>query len=365
MNVLIIAPLPPPLTGNSLPIKFLHDDLIKQKNNVTTINLNKKKYVNGLFSLDRIGEIISILVKVWRNKNDKDLIYLTVAESFLGNLRDIFIYIICFNKLDKIIIHMLGGAAMKDILTPSNKLQFKINKFFKSRLGGVIVEGQAQADSFVNVIDNKKIHINPNFAEDFLFTTEAQVHQNFSNLDTLRIIFLSNHLEGKGHIELVEGYGAVSPELQKKIKIDFVGNFPSEIEQNIFKDKIQPFTNIKYHGPLSGQAKKDIYTQAHVFCMPTYYPYEGQPFCILEAYATGCMVVTTNHSGIGQVFKNNKNGYEVEKKSISSVSSTLEKMANNKENLVHFALNNLREAEQVYNSREYLIKMRNIIKTIN
>ena len=66
---------------------------------------------------------------------------------------------------------------------------------------------------------------------------------------------------------------------------------------------------------MNGTQKKDLYSNAHIFCLPTYYPWEGQPFCILEAYAAGCVVITTNHSGISQVFKDGINGIEVEKKS--------------------------------------------------
>ena len=52
--------------------------------------------------------------------------------------------------------------------------------------------------------------------------------------------------------------------------------------------------------------------------MPTYYPYEGQPISIIEAYAMGCVVISTNHSGIPYIFSD-KNGFIVEKNSISSL----------------------------------------------
>ena len=73
--------------------------------------------------------------------------------------------------------------------------------------------------------------------------------------------------------------------------------------------------------------RRSLFAAAHVFCLPTYYPYEGQPLSILEAYASGCVVVTTNHSGIRDVFKPEENGYEVEKKSAESIAQVLTKIA--------------------------------------
>ncbi|MBW8003473.1 MAG: glycosyltransferase family 4 protein, partial [Planctomycetes bacterium] len=70
----------------------------------------------------------------------------------------------------------------------------------------------------------------------------------------------------------------------------------------------------------------DLYRSSQVFCLPTYYRYEGQPISIIEAYASGCVVVTTDQGGIGDIFKNNKNGYEVEKESIEDLVDKLEKI---------------------------------------
>ena len=46
---------------------------------------------------------------------------------------------------------------------------------------------------------------------------------------------------------------------------------------------------------------------------------EGQPISILEAMATGNIVLTTRHAGIPDIFQNETNGYYVEKNNSNSI----------------------------------------------
>jgi glycosyltransferase involved in cell wall biosynthesis len=293
-----------------------------------------------------------------------DIIYLTIAESFLGNLRDIIIYFILRKKLSKTIIHLLGGAGMKNILKPSKKIQFLINQYYIKLLGAVIVEGQAQANSFLNIITDKKIHIIPNFAEDFLFADENAIRKKFENTVTLKILFLSNMLFGKGHIELLEAYLSLNKEIRRNIQLDFAGSFENIADKTEFLQKIQNEENIIYHGAVMGQKKKDLFHQAHVFCLPTYYPYEGQPFSIVEAMASGCAVVTTNHSGIGNIFKDKINGFEVEKKSVKSIIKVIKEVKEHRQLLLEFAINNYNQTKVKHTKSAFLSNINSIFEGI-
>jgi len=212
MRILFIAPVPPPVTGQSLACKVLFEEIIK-KNTVEIVNLSKSGFKQGINSIDRIFEVFGITLKVWRNKNRTDVIYLTIAESIAGNIKDLVIYLICFRRLDSMIIQMLGGAGMRSILEKKGIL-CKLNKFFISRVRGVIVEGESQAFTFSKLINRDKIHIVPNFAEDFLFLNENDVRNKFTNIYPLKILFLSNLLFGKGHNELVDAYLSLNDEIK-------------------------------------------------------------------------------------------------------------------------------------------------------
>jgi glycosyltransferase involved in cell wall biosynthesis len=149
---------------------------------------------------------------------------------------------------------------------------------------------------------------------------------------------------------------------QKNIKINFVGGFENENSKKKFLKKIENNSGITYLGKfIDGKEKRDLYCKSHVFCLPTYYPYEGQPISILESYATGCVVITTNHSGIPFIFKNNKNGFIVEKKSVTSLTDVLKKILSNKGNLKNIAFYNRDEAYEKYRTYTYQNKILKIL----
>ncbi len=359
MRILFIAPIPPPINGQSKASKVLHDALVID-NEIHTVNLSKNSLKNGFDSIQRAFDVFRILIEVWKNNNNNDIIYLSLAESFLGNLRDIFIYSILYKSRHKIFVHMLGGAGMREILNGKG-IQQKINSFFINKIAGVLVEGSVNFEAFSKVIPKNKIHIVPNFAEDFLFLSDDEIKTKFENKELIQILFLSNLLPGKGYNELADAYISLDENLKKQVKITYVGGFESVESEKEFLDKIKKQDNISYIGKfIDGENKRELYSKSHVFCLPTYYPFEGQPISILEAYATGCVVVTSNHSGIPFVFTDKKNGFMVEKKSISSIQIAIENVVKQKGNLEIIALNNKNEAVEKYRTSIYQSTILNV-----
>ena len=98
MKILFIAPLPPPITGQSLASKVFLDELVKS-HTVEVINLSKESYKHGVTSFKRIIQVVALLKEVLHKRENADIIYFTISESFAGNLKDILIYLICFKSL--------------------------------------------------------------------------------------------------------------------------------------------------------------------------------------------------------------------------------------------------------------------------
>jgi glycosyltransferase involved in cell wall biosynthesis len=363
MKILFIAPLPPPITGHSFASKIFLDYLVKY-HQVQIVNLSKESFKSGFNSIERIIQIIKIFWEIWYKKRGVDTIYFTISESIAGSIKDLFIYFICFGSLDKMIIHLHGGAGMKEIMLNSNKIHYKINKYFISRLYGVVVLGKSHYDIYSSIFKKDKIYIVPNFASDELFLDNEEIIDKFKNLQPIRILFLSNFIEGKGYNELIEAYSLLDDNIKNNLIIDFAGGFESENQKNNFLQKVEKIAQFRYHGIVSGIEKKELFKSAHIFCLPTYYSYEGQPITILEAYASGCVVITTNHSGIHDIFCDKLNGFEVEKRSSNSIKNAIKQITIENDKLLPIALFNRAIAHKEFRTSIYCTALLRIIEEV-
>ncbi len=360
VNVLFIGPLPEPLTGHSLACQVFLDELRKH-HHVEVVNLSKSGFKNGVDSLGRIVQVLRILGAVWRRQATADVIYFTVSESFAGNLKDLVIYLLCFRRLGRMVIHLHGGAGLRGIMLGNAGPQRWVNEFFVRRLNGAIVLGKRHADVFARALPATKIHIVPNFAEDYLFAPPEIIDRKFQCTNPLRILYLSNLIPGKGYLELVDAFCGLDARAQASVTLDLAGGFASERDKRAFLDGIDGVAGIRYHGVVQGQSKRALLHQAHLFCLPTYFPYEGQPISLLEAYASGCAVLTTDHSGIRDVFEPETNGYEVAKGSVVSLRMALEKALANPERLRAMAARNLQAAQREYRESRFKTNVMRIV----
>lgn len=361
MKVLFIAPLPPPTNGQSLAAETFLKRLAT-RHEVRIVNMAKVRPMTLWLKVKRSFEVVHILADTFRQRKGIDVVYLTVSESIFGNIKDLIIYLICYRHLKVMFIHMLGGAGMKKIIEQGG-VQSALNRFFMKQLRGVIVEGQAQAATFSAVVPAGRIHVIPNFAEESLFVTEDDVRRKFGKMQPLNILFLSNLIYGKGHQELADAYISLDDDMKANVNIVFVGGFESAKDKDIFLNKIKEERGLIYYSSfVSGDEKKALYCKAHIFCLPTYYPYEGQPISILEAYATGCVVITTKHSGIPDVFCNRVNGFFVEKRSANAIKFVIEDMVHNQDGLLNTALANRKIALEKYRTSIFASAMMKVIE---
>jgi glycosyltransferase involved in cell wall biosynthesis len=359
MQILYIAPLPPPLTGHSLVSQVFFDHL-KERHQVKLVNFNKDSFVEGLSSFKRVFEVIDILRQVRKGQRNADVIYLTISESFLGNLKDLVIYLLCYKKLNCIYIHLHGGS-IKKLLWDKNYLLFMLNKKLIKNLGGVIITGESHNEVFQDFVSRNNLYIVPNFAQDYLFISDYEIEEKYLQINKIKILFVSNMIEKKGYLELTNAFIKLNHDLKEHIQIDFAGKFETEKQENDFLSLISSYPNLFYHGVVENEKKKKLFNSAHVFALPTGF-FEGQPVSILEAYASGCFVITTGQNGILDIFTNNINGYQFADLYSDSIKEVLEKLILSKDLLKLVSLRNLQIAKLKYNKDIFNNSMTSILE---
>lgn len=354
MKILYIAPLPPPINGQSLVSEVFLEELSK-KYEVKVVNTSKILTSEKFYLFKRIGEVIKLISKIWRLRKGNSHIYVTISESFAGNIKDIITYLCLINHLSKIIIHVHGGSLKKELWS-KHPILFYINRIFIKRFEAIIISGLAHINIFENLIDLNKIHIIPNFAPNQLFILEEEFDEKFKNIFPLRILYISGLRERKGYLDLFNSFNLLPDELKNQIRIDFAGAFISDLEKTSFLNKISGIEQIQYHGIIDNTKKTEFFINAHIFCLPTNY-FEGQPISIIEAYASGCVVITTNLGGTKDIFIDNLNGYQIESNNPTSISSQIESCISLPEKLKNIASFNRKLALEKFRSETFTSTM--------
>ncbi len=367
MRILFIGPLPEPVTGQSLACQVLLEEL-EQNHLVDVIDINKNSLKSGVAGgrLGRVLEVLGFGWQAWRLSRHCDIVYFTISESVAGNLKDVLIYCACAGRLRRMTVHLHGGAGMK-VLLRDKPLLAKLNRYFWKRMGAVVLLGQRHLPLMNGLPDEwreKSIHCIPNFAQDYLFRSPAEIDAKFRAPGCLRIVFLSNMIPAKGHEELLAAYCSLNTTEQSQIHLEFAGAFESSAARDAFLNRILKFPKVSYLGVVGGASKADLLGRAHVFCLPTYYPYEGQPISILEAYASGCAVITTDHSGIFDVFVPEICGLTVEPKSVNSLTSALRRCLADRAMLHEQAHHNRQLAQERYRVSTYTSRLLSVLSKL-
>ena len=345
MRMLLIVPLPPPITGHSMASQLLADSLIAS-HETAVVNLSEGSLHDGRVTLRRVREVAKVLLAVWRRRRWADAIYFTISESRAGNLKDLFIYLLCTGRLRRMFVHLHGGTIGRELFD-RHPVWRTVNASFIRRLGGVIISGPSHSGIFAGMVDRRRMHVVPNSAEDELFVAERDVVEKFRNPSPLRVLYISGMAPAKGYLDLAEAWFSLAPEVRRGIQLDFAGRFESEPDRARFEARIAGAEGIRYHGIVDAEHKRRLFAEAHVFCLPTRM-LEGQPISILEAYASGCAVITTGQPGIRDVFTDGVNGFEIPLGSSGGLADVLAKAPEVADLLRNMAVANRRTAEERY-----------------
>lgn len=360
-KLLFVAPLPPPTDGQSKASAEALKAFLELGWSIDILNIGRSRIKRSVSTeIRRVLDVFIFLFKILKYSRKSDVIYISLSESYLGNIKDLLIYLLLWGKLKYVTVHMLGGTGMDKLLN-KNRITSFLNGFFLKQMNAVLVEGVRGKSIFRKYFPQEKIKIVHNFADDYLHSTLGEVDTKLKNKEILNILYLSNLLHGKGYMELFKGYVKLPLHIRQQMSLTFVGGFQDVSSEREFLGLIANESNVKYLGKfIDGAEKKELYLKSHIFCLPTYYPYEGQPISILEAYATGCAVITTAHAGIPDVFKDNINGFLVKSQDSDDIARVLTDACYNKEKIQDIAINNLSEAKLIYKSEIYRNKIKSI-----
>ncbi|WP_162497558.1 glycosyltransferase family 4 protein [Aureibaculum marinum] len=325
-KILIIGPFSPPITGVSICNDKILDKIPKDYDfKVDYINTTVNSFSEKVGAFSVVKFIKQFVNYIYLYKIVKvEVVYLTIGQTFFGVLKYApFIYVAkLLNK--RVIIHIHGNYLKTQYELLSG---FKKKIFYRilKKVDKGIVLSEKLKQNLTPFLSTQKIYVLPNYVENYLLENTKEIITS-KYKDQLRIVYLSNLMTEKGIFDLLKAL-EILQEQKVKFSAKIAGNVDDKIKGEILS-RISNIKNCSYEGVVRGEKKKNLLCEANVFVFPTFYKMEGQPISLLEAMATGNIILTTNHAGISDVFSE-QNGLFIRKNSPEDIVSKLKIVSDN------------------------------------
>ena len=355
MKLLIIGPQPEPITGNSLSNHIVSTFLPKYTDIQTDIINTSYKALKedlGVFSIEKVLYYIKQYKNIGKIKHC-DKVYITTGQTFFGVLKYLPYFLVSKFFKKELIVHIHGNHLHKEFENLKGIKKAVFHKILSMVDKGIVLSPSLRKN-LEPFLETQNIYILENFVEDFLFDNPSQKYYS-----KLRVIYLSNLMQEKGILDLLEALKLLT-EHNIKFEAKIAGGIDESLRVTVEK-ALGELQNVKYLGLVYGKEKKELLEWGNTFVFPTYYAMEGQPISIFEAMATGNIIITTQHAGIPDVFEEGKNGFYVDKNSPQDITSKLIKVNENIEGCKIISEHNRKEAKEKYQVNQFIEKLKNIL----
>lgn len=250
-------------------------------------------------------------------------VYIILGVSLLGFLRDALM--IWSSRLlgRRIVVHLRGGG-YRLLYSHQQAWVRAIMGATLRRVNTFIVLCHVLRDEFSFVPGaEQRIQVVPNGLPVGLQPPVPRV-RCLNPQEPLRLLYLSNMIESKGYLDVLEACRLLHHDYQIPVQCDFCGKFVRTATDRGQQTKQQAHEAFlgqiaagslegiaHYRGAVHGASKQAMLQQAHLLLLPTSYAWEGQPLSIIEALAFGVPVIATSYRGIPEQVIHAYNGYLV------------------------------------------------------
>jgi len=358
------------VTGVSLAFDLLIRGLEDKKIEFRAIDIlgggNTKK--SGAFSLHRAWVVLKAIAQTWIKLPYCSEFYAIMSTSRLGFFRDFFTTPVAKFFGKKTILHLHGGGFEQFYLGSTSWLKFLIRHNLKQAdkiivLGGLLKKQFYCAGEFVK----EKLVVVPNGLTQGVCEPSANTKSLHSS-DKVELIYLSSLMKTKGYLDVINSIELLNQQSTKKYHLNLCGAFVNAITEGELElsneEELRAFIreknlteSITYHGQVVGIEKELLLKKSHIFLLPSYYPWEGQPLSIIEAMAYNTPIISCFHKGIPEMLEDGGNGYFVSSKSPSDIADKVEKICKNPEHYARMSKYSRKKYEVNFNREVHLNRL--------
>ena len=361
-RIILLGPFSPPITGQSelfeaLELSLNKKNIVTERINTAFSSFTRSRWMkrHARIFLPLFLGALSLRLLFLR----KSTIYLTVANSWPGFLRDLLFISASRIRNHRLVAHCHCGN-YDEFLESNCQLRQKLIRATLNRLDCLIILSESFRSQFtflnphsvpIRVVANgfsfpKTWHAftSPTVRNTFLLSSHGPVHRK-----PLRIIFLSNLIESKGYLQLLDAISLLRYQHQLEVTARFYGDFliTDKMSQydgpiharNDFLQRVNDLSLksiVSLNPPVSGIDKVSALADADLFVLPTFYPNEAQPLSVIEAMACRCVVISTNYRGIPELLDHGKAGILIDTPSPEQIVAPIIQLYNSADLVRHY-----------------------------
>ena len=314
-RLVLVGPLPPPLFGQSVAFRMLVDEVARLGIPHHVIDLTQGEgsaKQAGVLTIHRVADYTSILRRfAAAAAGRRGTVYLTIAQSRAGFLRDwvMIRYARLFGH--RVVLHLHGGNYDHFYAAQPAWMRALVRTTLR-RADRILVLGERLRAMFdFEPAVAERVHVVANGVPDEGEPAGAPRALPAPGEGPVRLLYLSNLIESKGWITVLEAVRLLRDRLGDRVRCDFHGTFytsaddvritGAEQARELFERLVAEYGLegvARYGGVATGDEKRRALEEAHFFLLPTRYHNEGQPVSIIEAMARGNVVISTDYRAI-------------------------------------------------------------------
>lgn len=169
--------------------------------------------------------------------------------------------------------------------------------------------------------------------------------ENPYSLNHKTILFAGTLNTRKGYEDLLKSFKLLC-EQNSDYSLSFAGNGEIDRAKQIASN-LGILDKVTFHGWLSGDDKKDLFSITSIFCLPSYA--EGFPMAVIDALSYGIPVITTPVGGLPDLLDNNYNVLFFTPGNVEELHCTLQNVVNDDSLKLLLSNNGFKIANDTFN----------------
>ena len=265
---------------------------------------------------------INLVVKIINFQ--PDIVHLNPSMDFKGFFRDAA-YLFVAKLLGRKIVLQLHAGLKPQVFFNKSSWLFWPRKLVLQAADVVILLTKLEFEHAANFCNFKILKIVPNAIDVAAFA--SNITDKFNNSNEITLVYIGRLVVEKGIKEAIEALALLNQQDYKNLKFKIAGAGSYEQSLKNLSKELNISDKVEFMGPIFGDKKMQFWSNANILVFPSYF--EGLPYTLLEALASGTPIITTRVGGIPEIIEDGVQGLFVEEKSPEAIARAIKKMVSN------------------------------------